>query len=220
MNEEQINALVAENKMLADRLTACEEMLKACMEKIANTDNFIQNELLNPLVDAFNTADDKIRFDDFTSRFGERLSPYSQKLSAIEGKDVDAVRDAYNAYNSYTDEERAEFENDEKYIDDLITELDTYINKVRETLGVSPDTDVAIKSDEEGKMEIAVDGEPIAEAEKNEVVEEVGEVPGNESVEEETTETTATEEEPKEEELDENTKFYNELLKDRAKYMR
>ena len=218
--DEQLNALIAENKMLSDRLSSVEEMLKACMDKIANTDNFIQNELLNPLVDAFNTADDKIRFDDFTSRFGEKLSPYSQKLSAIEGKDVDAIRDAYDAYNSYSDEERAEFESDDKYIDNLITELDNYINKVRETLGVSPNTDVEVKSDEEGKIDIAVNGEPIAKAEKNEVVEEVGEVPGTETVEEETSETTATEEEPKEEELDENTRFYNELLKDRAKYMR
>lgn len=218
--EEQLNALIAENKMLNDRVSNLEEMLKACMDKIANTDNFIQNELLNPLVDAFNTADDKIRFDDFTSRFGDKLSPYSQKLSAIEGKDVDAIRDAYDAYNSYSDEEKAEFESDDKYIDNLITELDNYINKVRETLGLSPNTDVEVKSDEKGKIDIAVDGEPIAEAEKNEVVEKVGEVPGTETVEEETTETTATEEEPKEEELDENTRFYNELLKDRAKYMR
>lgn len=218
--EEQLNALIAENKMLNDRVSSLEEMLKACMDKIANTDNFIQNELLNPLVDAFNTADDKIRFDDFTSRFGDKLSPYSQKLSAIEGKDVDAIRDAYDAYNSYSDEEKAEFESDDKYIDNLITELDNYINKVRETLGLSPNTDVEVKSDEEGKIDIAVDGEPIAEAEKNEVVEEVGEVPGTETVEEETTETTATEEEPKEEELDENTRFYNELMRDRAKYMR
>lgn len=207
MNEEQINALVAENKMLADRLTACEEMLKACMNKINATDDLLQNEIITPLVEAFNTADNNYRYDEFTSKYGERLAPYSARLSAIEGEDVDAVKDAFDAYNSYTDEERAQFESDEKYVDDLITSLDDYINKVRESLGVPSDTPVEIKSDEKGKMEVAVDGEPVAEAEKTE----------------ETTETTATVEEPKgEEEVeeDENTKFYNELLKDRAKYMR
>lgn len=207
MNEEQINALVAENKMLADRLTACEEMLKACMDKINATDDLLQNEIITPLVEAFNTADNNYRYDEFTSKYGERLAPYSARLSAIEGEDVDAVKDAFDAYNSYTDEERAQFESDEKYVDDLITSLDDYINKVRESLGVPSDTPVEIKSDEKGEMEVAVDGEPVAEAEKTE----------------ETTETTATVEEPKgEEEVeeDENTKFYNELLKDRAKYMR
>lgn len=211
MNEEQINALVAENKMLADRLTACEEMLKACMDKINATDDLLQNEIITPLVDAFNTADNNYRYDEFTSKYGERLAPYSARLSAIEGEDVDAVKDAFDAYNSYTDEERAKFESDEKYVDDLITSLDDYINKVRESLGVPSDTPVEIKSDEKGEMEVAVNGEPVAEAEQNEEVTE-------------TTETTDTVEEPKdgkeEVEEDENTRFYNELMKDRAKYMR
>lgn len=208
--EEQINALINENKMLAERLSNCEQMIVACMEQINSTNKMLTDEIINPISDAFLRADDEYKYGEFSQKYGERLAPYSEKLSAIEGRDVDAIRNAYDAYKSYSDEERSAFDSDEVYIDGLITELDDYINKVRETLGVSADTPVEVSSDESGEMQIAVNGEPIAEAEKEEVVAEV-----------------ETEEQPKEEEKeeveveeDENTKFYNELMRDRAKYMR
>lgn len=223
MNEEQLLAIIDN---LSKRLEASEKMLVACMEKIEATDKMLTDEIINPIYSAYDKAEDDYNYGEFSKKYGEKLSPYSKIISAEDGEDTDVVRNAYDTYKGYTDEEKADM-SEEEYVDKLVTALDEHISKIRESLGLAPDAEVSVTSTEEGKLEVEVNGEPVAEATEEdkakaednvyeEAVKETlneGETPTTEEV---ATEEVTNEKTPEEESND----FYKELLRDREKYMK
>lgn len=205
MNEEEI----------LQRLEMLEKTVMACMEKIDSVDNLLVNEIINPIADAYSQRENDYNYEQFKNKYGERLDPYSKTLSALETEDKDVTRTAYDTYNSYDDETKAKF-SEEQYVDMLVTELDKYISKVKEVLGLPSNAEVEIKSDGEGNVELAVEGEEVAVAEEEpKPVEET-----EEEVETETEVEDTEKEKPEETSKNENDEFYKELLRDRAKYMR
>lgn len=220
MNEEQLKQLLIIIDNLASKVEAQETMLKACMDRIDENDRMLKEEIIEPIYSAYDKAKDEKLYGDFSQKFGDRLSGYNKILSAEDGVDTDVTRKAYDTYNNYTDEQKAEM-SEEEYVDALVTKLDEHIANIRESLGLSADTDVSIESTENGKLEIAVDGEPIASATEetmadaeDKAIESVEETPTGDVTE---SETTTEEEEPTSE--DESVAFYNELVRDREKYM-
>lgn len=207
-----------------DRIARLEEMLGECFKRINYLDNLLVHEIIDPISSAYEKREDEENFNAFKDKFGERLAPYSSMLTDIETSDTDAVRRAYDTYKTYDDDVKANL-SEEQYIDILCSELDKYINKIRDSLGVGKNADVSITSTSEGDVSVAVDGEEVGVAEKEPVP--ADEMPSEEEVVEETTE---TEEEPSGEETSTETKelsedeesraFMEELMRDRAKYMR
>lgn len=205
-----------------ERIARLEEMLKECFERITYLDNLLVNEIIDPISSAYEKREDEENFNVFKDKYGERLAPYSDMLTTIEAGDTDAVRKAYDTYKSYDDDVKSNF-TEEQYIDMLCTELDKYINKIRDSLGVGKDSDVSVTSTSEGDVSVAVNGEEIGTAEKEPTpADEVPSEPNGEEVVEETTEENSEVEEPTKElsEDEESKAFMEELMRDREKYMK
>lgn len=204
-----------------ERIARLEEMLKECFERITYLDNLLVNEIIDPISSAYEKREDEENFNVFKDKYGERLAPYSDMLTTIEAGDTDAVRKAYDTYKSYDDDVKSNF-TEEQYIDMLCTELDKYINKIRDSLGVGKDSDVSVTSTSEGDVSVAVNGEEIGTAEKEPTpADEVPSEPNEEVVEETTEENSEVEEPTKELSEDEESKaFMEELMRDREKYMK
>lgn len=204
-----------------ERLARLEEMLKECFERITYLDNLLVNEIIDPISSAYEKREDEENFNVFKDKYGERLAPYSDMLTTIEAGDTDAVRKAYDTYKSYDDDVKSNF-TEEQYIDMLCTELDKYINKIRDSLGVGKNSDVSVTSTSEGDVSVAVNGEEIGTAEKEPTpADEVPSEPSEEVVEETTEENSEVEEPTKELSEDEESKaFMEELMRDREKYMK
>lgn len=215
--EELVRQLAEENKMLNERLKACEDMLNACVKQISTLNYTLYEEVLNPLEKSLTDAYSNLEYEDWKGKYGEKLSPYSERLSKIENEEKDAVREAFDAYhNDYTDEERENYSADE-YIADLITELDSYFNNIRDILGVSENTPVTVTSDESGNVNVEVNNADVTEQITEETEQTEDETPTEETEEKEETEEEVPGTETEESESD---KFYKELLRDRAKYMK
>lgn len=204
-----------------ERIARLEEMLKECFERITYLDNLLVNEIIDPISSAYEKREDEENFNVFKDKYGERLAPYSDMLTSIEAGDTDAVRKAYDTYKSYDDDVKSNF-TEEQYIDMLCTELDKYINKIRDSLGVGKDADVSVTSTSEGDVSVAVNGEEIGTAEKEPTpADEVPSEPSEEEVTETTEENSEVEEPTKELSEDEESKaFMEELMRDREKYMK
>lgn len=204
-----------------ERIARLEEMLKECFERITYLDNLLVNEIIDPISSAYEKREDEENFNVFKDKYGERLAPYSDMLTTIEAGDTDAVRKAYDTYKSYDDDVKSNF-TEEQYIDMLCTELDKYINKIRDSLGVGKDADVSVTSTSEGDVSVAVNGEEIGTAEKEPTpADEVPSEPSEEEVVETTEENSEVEEPTKELSEDEESKaFMEELMRDREKYMK
>lgn len=203
-----------------ERIARLEEMLKECFERITYLDNLLVNEIIDPISSAYEKREDEENFNVFKDKYGERLAPYSDMLTSIEAGDTDAVRKAYDTYKSYDDDVKSNF-TEEQYIDMLCTELDKYINKIRDSLGVGKNSDVSVTSTSEGDVSVAVNGEEIGTAEKEPTpADEVPSEPSEEEVE--TTEENSEVEEPTKElsEDEESKAFMEELMRDREKYMK
>lgn len=204
-----------------ERIARLEEMLKECFERITYLDNLLVNEIIDPISSAYEKREDEENFNVFKDKYGERLAPYSDMLTTIEAGDTDAVRKAYDTYKSYDDDVKSNF-TEEQYIDMLCTELDKYINKIRDSLGVGKNSDVSVTSTSEGDVSVAVNGEEIGTAEKEPApADEVPSEPSKEEVVETTEENSEVEEPTKELSEDEESKaFMEELMRDREKYMK
>lgn len=113
------------------------------------------NSIMNERVQEFSGWVDEREFKDFSDKYGERLSPYAEKMSKIHSDDYDLMRDVYDTYNP------EKYNSEDEYIDKTIGALDAYL----EDIGVPKDVAVEVKADMngDGKPETVIDsteGEP------------------------------------------------------------
>ena len=110
-------------------------------------------ELKDKLDTILNTVDEsekefqhKKGVEDFTSRNGEALGKYVDKMKKLNGDDFDLYSAAYDEYNNdFSDVEES------TYVAQLVSEIDNKIAKLKEALG---EDDVEIHSDAEGELEV------------------------------------------------------------------
>lgn len=113
------------------------------------------NSIMNERVREFSGWADERDFKDFSDKYGERLSPYAEKMSKIHSDDYDLMRDVYDTYNP------EEYNSEDEFIDKTIGALDAYL----EDIGIPKDVAVEVKADMngDGKPETVIDstdGEP------------------------------------------------------------
>lgn len=113
------------------------------------------NSIMNERVREFSGWADERDFKDFSDKYGERLSPYAEKMSKIHSDDYDLMRDVYDTYNP------EEYNSEDEFIDKTIGALDAYL----EDIGIPKDVAVEVRADMngDGKPETVIDstdGEP------------------------------------------------------------
>ena len=167
-----------------------------CMEKIDYLDKMIENfkeenderiheiestlydEIINPANEYIEETNRNARFDDFNSKYGDRLRPFNEPLSVLEGEDFDIVRSAFDKYDSFEGEKA----DPDTYVEKIVEEVGKQLDAIKKGLGLPEDAEIEVKQTEDGETVVEVedeghgdDEEIIASTEDDEPLEDEGE---------------------------------------------
>lgn len=182
MNENDLYEVLASFKgaieALETRINNAEAVCNAVVDRLQKTENMLFEDILNPAKAALEQSYKDERFDDFNSKYGEKLSAFNGPLQSIEGdENFDLAHTAFDEYDALEDKPDSD-----AWVDELINKVSTQIESIKEAVNAPADADIVVEKDgETGETEIKVDGEDIAEPEAApEEVPEAEEVPAEE----------------------------------------
>jgi len=162
----------------------------------------VYDEIINPANEYIAGQEKEARFADFNDKYGDKLRPFNEDLSILEGSDFDAVRSAFDQYDGYEGEDKMD---EDAFVDALVGELGNKLSEIKHKLGVPEDTEIAVQETGDGDVEVVTeDGEVVASSDGEEKP-EVTTVEVTEKPEEE------EEEGEKEDDPDELAAFEEEL---------
>lgn len=136
----------------------------------------VYDEIINPANEYIAGQEKEARFDDFNEKYGEKLRPFNEDLSALEGDDFDVVREAFDKYDDFEGDKMGE----DEYVEALVEQLGDKLSSIKAALGVPEDTEIAVEQTEDGETVVTTeDGEVVAstegEATEEEAEDEKGE---------------------------------------------
>lgn len=182
MNEEEIinylrslrDAIVEGAETIKNLEKKVDEYIASNDEKVNELKSTLYEQVIDPANEYIAEMDRNDRFNQFNERHGEKLSPFNEELSALEGDDFDIVRTAFDAYDNY---EGDDIMDEDEYVDQLVEQVGQKLSDIKEKLGIPADTDVAVQETEDGEVEVVTeDGEVVAstddEGEEGESLEE------------------------------------------------
>lgn len=171
-------------------------------ERIHSLESTLFDEIVNPAKAYIDETNKNARFEDFNSKYGEKLGSFNDSLKAFEGEDFDLSKAAFDKYDGLPEEERPD---EDEYVNAVIDEVSAQIDAIRKGLGLSDDAEVSVTQDEDGNTVVEADGEVVASDTNNDV-----QVPGEEeAVEDE--EKSVDGEEPTEDSPEDIAAFEEEL---------
>lgn len=173
--------------------------IKALRQELDELKSIVQDDIIGPVEKDWNDKKYEEALDAWKNKYGEKLSPYEEKLKATEGDDFDIWKTTYDEWN-------ATEEDPDEWVDVLIEEIDKSLEPLAKVFGVPKEDLNATVEIENGEVaDIQADIEPEAEGEVAE--ETVAEEPA-----------TTEEEGAEEEELSEEEAFQKELDEAYNKY--
>lgn len=151
-------------------------------ERMNILEKVIYEEVMKPAQEAFDRFETDERKAEFKSKYDEQLSPFNEKLKAIEGEDFDLATKAFEDYDSL--EEKPE---SDAYVADLIAKVTDQLDRVSKAFGAESEVEVKADVSEDGKVEtdVTVDGEKVAESTELEEGAEKAEEEVKDAIEEE-----------------------------------
>jgi hypothetical protein len=150
------------DKMYEDNRNQTDER----MHKIEST---LYDEIINPTKEYIDETNRNARFEDFNSKYGEKLGSFNDSLSAIDGEDVDLTKSAFDKYDSLPEEDRPDAD---EYVESIIAEVGSQIDAIKKGLGLPEDAEVTVTQDEDGNTTVEADGEVVASENTEETVTE------------------------------------------------
>ena len=182
-----------------------EKYSKLMQETLDRVDamDVLYNKIIKPAETLENDYNTGLRRDDFKAKYADKLSPFNDKLKAIEGDDFDLVEKAFGDFDAIEGEK-----NGDEYVEKLIAKVQSQLDKISKAF--NPDavvieaTATEIPAEENKEVEAKAE-----EAEK--AVEEAVEEAEKEVAKEE------PKEEAKEEEKEEAEKAVEEAVKEAEK---
>lgn len=218
MSEEEIinylnslrDAIIDGAKVIKDLEKKVDEYISANDEKVNELKSTLYEQIIDPANEYIAEMDRNDRFEKFNEKHGEKLSPFNEELSALEGDDFDIVRTAFDAYDDYEGDDRMD---EDEYVDQLIEQVGQRLSDIKEKLGIPADTDISVQENEDGGVEVVTeDGDVVAstDGEEEELVEEED---GDEVTDDGEDETVEITDEPEEDDPEEVAAFEEELKK-------
>lgn len=187
--------------LLLTKVDQLEQEKVALSESFTELQKLVVDNLLNPIKEATDNYEREERFADFEDNYGEKFEPYAEPMKKIEGdEDYNLTRDAFDQYEQL-EEPKPEMDD---YVDEVIKGVDEKITAIKEIFGVAEDEKLEVTS-ENGKTEISVDDEKVAE------VDEAGNVETEEPAAEETAEESVEEESETEDDPEEIEEYERRL---------
>ena len=174
-------------------------------ERIHTLESTLYDEIINPTNEFIEETNKNARFDEFNSKYGDRLRPFNEPLSALEGEDFDIVRSAFDRYDEF-EGEKADMDT---YVDRLVEEVGKQLDAIKKGLGLPEDAEIEVKQTEDGETVVEVEDEDHGDDEKV-----IASTEGDEPDEEEEPMEEASDEEPEDD--PEEVKAFEEELKKQA----
>ena len=174
-------------------------------ERIHTLESTLYDEIINPTNEFIEETNKNARFDEFNSKYGDRLRPFNEPLSALEGEDFDIVRSAFDRYDEF-EGEKADMDT---YVDRLVEEVGKQLEAIKKGLGLPEDAEIEVKQTEDGETVVEVEDEDHGDDE-----EVIASTEGDEPDEEEEPMEEASDEEPEDD--PEEVKAFEEELKKQA----
>jgi hypothetical protein len=208
MDENQISeflytlreAIIQVNGHLTQVEKKLDESIASTDEKINALKTTVYDEIITPANEYISGQEKEARFDDFNEKYGDKLRPFNDDLSTLEGSDYDLVRDAFDRYDSFEGDKMGE----DEFVEALIGQLGDKLSEIKHKLGVPEDTDIAVQETGDGEVEVVTeDGEVVASSDEG------SEEPGEEETTVEVTD--LPEDEDKDDDPDEVAAFEKEL---------
>lgn len=174
MSEEEIinylrslrDAIVEGAETIKNLEKKVDEYISANDEKVNELKSTLYEQVIDPANEYIAEMDRNDRFNQFNERHGEKLSPFNEELSALEGEDFDIVRTAFDAYDDYEGDDRMD---EDEYVEQLIEQVGQKLSDIKEKLGIPAGTDVAVQETEDGEVEVVTeDGEVVASTDDEE----------------------------------------------------
>ena len=199
------------------------QAIDMCMEKIDYLDKMIENfkeenderiheiestlydEIINPTKEYIEEAEKTARFNEFDSKYGDKLRPFNEPLSVLEGEDFDIVRSAFDKYDSFEGEKADQ----DTYVERIIEEVGKQLDAIKKGLGLPEDAEIEVKQTEDGETVVEVEDEDHGDDE-----EVIASTEGDEPAEEEEPLEEASDGEPEDD--PEEVKAFEEELKNQA----
>lgn len=174
-------------------------------ERIHTLESTLYDEIINPTNEFIEETNKNARFDEFNSKYGDRLRPFNEPLSALEGEDFDIVRSAFDRYDEF-EGEKADMDT---YVDRLVEEVGKQLEAIKKGLGLPEDAEIEVKQTEDGETVVELEDEDHGDDE-----EVIASTEGDEPDEEEEPMEEASDEEPEDD--PEEVKAFEEELKKQA----
>ncbi len=133
-------------------------------ERIHTLESTLYDEIINPTNEFIEETNKNARFDEFNSKYGDRLRPFNEPLSALEGEDFDIVRSAFDRYDEF-EGEKADMDT---YVERLVEEVGNQLDAIKKGLGLPEDAEIEVKQTEDGETVVEVEDE--GEGENEEVL--------------------------------------------------
>lgn len=168
MSEEEIinylrslrDAIVEGAEVIKGLEKKVDEYISANDEKVNELRTTLYEQIIDPANEYIAEMDRNDRFEQFNEKHGEKLSPFNEELSALEGDDFDIVRTAFDAYDDYEGDDRMD---EDEYVDHLIEQVGQKLSDIKERLGIPADKDVSVQENEDGDVEVVTeDGDVVA----------------------------------------------------------
>ena len=167
--------------------------VQALKAELTELKDLVHKGIIEPIEKDYNDRKYKEALDMWTERYGEKLSPYIDRLKATDGEDFDLMKSSYDAWNE------SDMDSDE-WVDLLIQGIEKSLEPLAKVFGVEKeDLNATIEVKDGEVADIKADTEP----EKAEG--------GEEQTEEGEEEKASTEGEGAEPELSEEEQFQKEL---------
>ena len=170
-------------------------------ERMNILEKVIYEEVMKPAQEAFDRFETDERKAEFKSKYDEQLSPFNEKLKAIEGEGFDLASKAFEDYDALEEKPDAD-----EYVAELVAKVTDQLDRVSKAFGADKEVDVKADVSEDGtvKTTLEVDGEPVADAVSQEegagTAEEAAEEVIEEAIEDKKEEADADEEKADEDE--------------------
>lgn len=148
MNEEVMKVLQSFREAL-DYLQAQNIQLN---EKIDGLSEVLYDDILIPARMELESQIDDDRFSEFSSKYGESLSPLKEQYAALyDGNDIS--RDVYDTYR----EHEGEYE-EEVFVEEAIASIKAAIESAKAAFGIPADEPVSVEETPEGDVAITTAG--------------------------------------------------------------
>lgn len=128
-------------------------------ERIHKLESTLYDEIINPTKAYIDETNKNARFEDFNSKYGEKLGAFNDSLSAIDGEDVDLAKAAFDRYDSLPEDNRPD---EDEYVESIISEVGSQIDSIKQKLGLPEDAEVTVTQDGDGNTTVEADGEVVA----------------------------------------------------------